>query len=66
MCGMQEGYLKSWSAHATYCREHPDRPDPIINFKADFKQAMGLREDSQTFTMEWPLFLILAKEPRSV
>jgi hypothetical protein len=65
-CPAQEGYLQSWSAHATYLREHPDRPDPIIKFKADFMRVRGFSDDSQTFSMEWPLFVILAKGPRSL
>lgn len=38
---VQLGYLRSWSAYATYLKEHPDLPDPLIEFKQRLLGALN-------------------------
>ena len=57
----QMGYLSTWSAHATYRREHPDRPDPLVKFRAELKEALSLSDDSQPVAIAWPAFIVLAR-----
>lgn len=33
------GYLSSWSPYAAYRSTHPDKEDPLIELKAQFKCA---------------------------
>ena len=63
MPAAQVGYLTSWSAHATYVQKHPDRPDPLIQFREDYMRAFGFHSDDDTARVTWPLFVILAKGP---
>ena len=60
----QVGYLTSWSAHSTYVQRHPDRPDPLEQFRKDYKKAFGFTSDDEMARVTWPLFVILAKEPQ--
>ena len=62
----QVGYLTSWSAHSTYVQRHPDRPDPLEQFRKDYKKAFGFTSDDEKARVTWPLFVILAKEPQPV
>ena len=61
---MQIGYLRSWSAYATYREQHPDLPDPLIQFKQDFMAASGFTSDDDETEVVWPLFVILARHPK--
>jgi len=63
---VQVGYLTSWSAHSTYVQRHPDRPDPLEQFRKDYKKAFGFTSDDEKARVTWPLFVILAKESQPV
>jgi hypothetical protein len=43
LCCMQLGYLQSWSAHQTYRAQHPERPDPLLEFKQQLLEALGAK-----------------------
>jgi len=62
--GAQIGYLSSWSAYATYREQHPDLPDPLEKFKESYKAAFHFTSDEEKATLTWPLFVILAKDPK--
>ena len=55
------GYLTSWSAHATYLKQHPGEVDILIKFRELFMQALGSADDSKTIILAWPIFMILAR-----
>jgi hypothetical protein len=38
---MQLGYLQSWSAYETYRTQHPERPDPLVEFKEQLLGVLG-------------------------
>jgi hypothetical protein len=38
---MQLGYLQSWSAYETYMTQHPERPDPLVEFKEQLLGVLG-------------------------
>jgi hypothetical protein len=40
-CCLQLGYLQSWSAYETYRTQHPERPDPLVQFKQQLLEALG-------------------------
>lgn len=40
-CRMQLGYLQSWSAYETYRTQHPERPDPLVEFKEQLLAVLG-------------------------
>ena len=35
------GYLASWSPYAAYRATHPDRPDPLVELRAQLKCEGG-------------------------
>lgn len=39
-------------------------PDPLIQFREDYKKAFGFRNDDEKAKVTWPLFVILAKAPK--
>lgn len=57
-------WSQSWSAYVTYRKKHPEAPDPLIEFKEEYKAAMGFSDDGQRVTVTWPVFLIMAKGPQ--
>jgi len=58
------GYLQSWSSYETYRTHHPERPDPLVEFKEQLLGVLGAQDSSEaTLTVITPLSLILAKEP---
>ncbi|KAF8058108.1 methyltransferase [Scenedesmus sp. PABB004] len=60
----QVGYLRSWSAHATFLQRHPEQPDPLIAVRQQLMDALGASDASATLTVVLPITLILAKERR--
>ncbi|BDA47402.1 Putative methyltransferase DDB_G0268948 [Coccomyxa sp. Obi] len=60
------GYISSWSAYVTYREKNPTSPDPLISFKDAYKTAFGFKSDEEKTTAVWPLFVILAKDPKPV
>ena len=58
---LQVGYLTSWSAYNTYVSEHPERPDPLVDFKHEFMSAARLASDQQLFPVSFPIFLMLCQ-----
>jgi hypothetical protein len=34
------GYASSWSAYSIYRKKHPDRPDPLVEYKARLTAAL--------------------------
>ncbi len=62
----QIGYIRSWSAYATYREKNPASPDPLVSFKDAYKNAFGFKSDEKKTTVVWPLFVILAKGPKPV
>lgn len=70
----QLGYVASWSAYAAYRRQHPQAPDPLAAFSEQLLAALGMGEEEAAaaatageevpvLRLEWPLFIILAKDP---
>ena len=61
----QVGYMASWSSYTAYRRQHPDRPDPLAAFRRQVQELLGIRDSGEAASVrvEWPLFLILAKDP---
>ncbi|KAK9824450.1 hypothetical protein WJX72_010347 [[Myrmecia] bisecta] len=60
------GYLSSWSAYNTYRQKHPDRPDPLVQYKVDLLGACGMTEDQQQLEVVWPIFILMAKQPAAL
>ncbi|KAF8072614.1 methyltransferase [Scenedesmus sp. PABB004] len=59
------GYVSSWSAYAICRKTHPDRPDPLAEFRRallDALAAEGAAPDT-TLVARIPLCLILAQHP---
>lgn len=63
---MQIGYLQSWSPYARYLREHPEKEDPLIAFKARIAEIFGIDDAEQEGTIlnAWPLFGFMGKNPK--
>jgi hypothetical protein len=61
---VQIGYISSWSAYATYREQHPDGPDPLVQFKQNYMAACNFTADDEESEVFWPLFIILAKNPQ--
>ncbi|KAF6261052.1 S-adenosyl-L-methionine-dependent methyltransferase [Scenedesmus sp. NREL 46B-D3] len=58
------GYLRSWSAYETYRTQHPERPDPVLEFKQQLLGVLGARDSLEAkLNVITPLTLIMAKEP---
>ncbi|WIA33531.1 hypothetical protein OEZ86_006655 [Tetradesmus obliquus] len=58
------GYLQSWSAYETYRTQHPERLDPLVEFKEQLLAVLGATDSSEAkLTVITPLSLIMAKEP---
>lgn len=55
------GYLRSWSAYQTYLKKHPDRADPIDEWMPRLREALQVKDDTESVLIEWPLFLILSR-----
>lgn len=53
------GFLSSWSAYNTFLSKHPDKPDPLMQFKQDFMSAAQLSSDDERFAVAFPIFLLL-------
>lgn len=53
------GYLSTWSAYNSYRQCHPEKPDPLENFRAAFRKAAGLTSDEEQFEVTYPLFVML-------
>lgn len=34
------GYASSWSAYSIYHKQHPDRPDPLLEYRARLTAAL--------------------------
>jgi hypothetical protein len=34
------GYASSWSAYSIYRKQHPERPDPLVEYKARLTAAL--------------------------
>ena len=62
----QVGYISSWSAYSTYRQKHPDRPDPLDQFRDDYMKAFGFTSEDERAKVTSPLFVILAKDPQPV
>ena len=60
---LQVGYLSSWSAYNSYRREHPDKPDPLVEYRNALMEACGVTDDQQQLRVVWRAFMILAKQP---
>jgi hypothetical protein len=58
---MQVGYLSSWSPYATYRHRHPDREDPLVQFKKEAMEACKAKDGSHIINIVFPIFLLLAK-----
>ena len=56
---MQAGFLSTWSAYNTYRQHHPDKPDPLEDFKTAFRKAAAVASDEEQFEATYPLFLML-------
>ena len=61
---VQVGYVSSWSAYATYVQKHPDRPDPLVQFREDYMKVFGFTSNDEKAKVTSPLFVILAKDPQ--
>jgi hypothetical protein len=36
----QVGYASSWSAYSIYRKQHPDKPDPLVEYKQQLLAAL--------------------------
>ncbi|KAK9801901.1 hypothetical protein WJX73_010888 [Symbiochloris irregularis] len=55
------GYLRSWSSYTSFRRERPEAADPLQLFEQNVLQALGSKDASHELTINFPVFLILAK-----
>lgn len=55
------GYLSTWSAYNEYCLQNSD--DPLIPYYEKTMKALDLKTDADEFDVNWPIALILAKDP---
>ena len=58
---MQIGYLSSWSPYSTFRHKHPEKEDPLIEFRQGLQKLVGAKDGSQMIRIEFPIFIILAK-----
>lgn len=57
-------YLQTWSAYNTFKQQHPSAADPLDRFEQELLQAYGTADDSTIISVDFPIFLLLAKRPR--
>ncbi|PSC69007.1 SAM-dependent methyltransferase [Micractinium conductrix] len=58
------GYLASWSPYAAYRATHPDRPDPLVELRAQLKELLAVTDDAApSLRLLWPVFFLLCKDP---
>jgi len=55
------GYLSTWSAYNEYCLQNSD--DPLIPYYEKTMKALDLKSEDDEFEVDWPIALILAKDP---
>eukprot|EP00884_Botryococcus_braunii_P010247 jgi/Botrbrau1/19223/Bobra.0077s0123.1 len=55
------GHVSSWSGYVTYRQKNPDAPDPLVPFKKNIAQALGIQHDTDIIAKRFPLYLIMAK-----
>eukprot|EP00210_Caulerpa_lentillifera_P007181 g6871.t1 len=55
------GYLSTWSAYNIYCQKNSD--DPLIPFSEETMKALDLKNYDEEFEIDWPVAMILAKQP---
>lgn len=56
----QVGYASSWSAYSIYRKQHPDRPDPLVEYRqqllaaleAEVRQASCVQPSLHTIAFE--------------
>jgi SAM-dependent methyltransferase len=58
------GYLASWSPYAAYRATYPDKEDPLIDLRAQFKKLLHVEDDdAPSLLISWPIFFLLIRDP---
>jgi hypothetical protein len=61
------GVVSSWSSYNTYRKQNPNKPDPLMVFHGELKDALEWEGSiGHTFELEdavYPVFMILARKP---
>lgn len=57
------GYLSTWSAYNLYRAKNPDLEDPLLAFKRDLMQSLGVLDESRIISVTTPFCLLLARNP---
>ena len=47
-------------------KANPGKPDPLPELQKELMSALGAADDSMALTLQYPLFAILAKDPRQL
>lgn len=61
------GTISSWSSYNTYRKQHPNKPDPLMMFHGQLKEALEFEGTAgHAFELDdvvYPVFMILARKP---
>uniref|UniRef100_A0A383WJ69 Methyltransferase type 11 domain-containing protein n=1 Tax=Tetradesmus obliquus TaxID=3088 RepID=A0A383WJ69_TETOB len=60
------GYASSWSAYSIYRKQHPDRPDPLVEYRQQLLAALEAEgaPAGATIVAHIPLCMVLAQHPK--
>ena len=57
-------FIRTAGVYNRMRKEKPGQPDPLPELQKQLMSALGAADDSMPLTLQYPLFVILAKDPR--
>ena len=61
---MQMAFIRTNGLYTQYRRSFPDRPDPLQKLRQELMSAVGAVNEEHGLTLHFPVFLVLAKQPK--
>ena len=61
---LQVQFIRTSGLYGKMVKETPGEPDPLPLFSKQLMSALNAADDSKELTLEYPVFMILAKDPR--
>lgn len=58
-------YVSSWSAYATWRRQHPEEGDILAQLQSEICQDYGVESSDAVVSFRYPIFLLLGASPKS-
>lgn len=60
---VQVAFIRTSGLYGKMVKETPGQPDPLPPFSEQLISILNAADDSMELTLEYPVFMILAKDP---